>query len=225
MDRDYVVKHDVVDRYIRGDLSQEDSEAFETFFLDDQETLEELELMTALRSKERSSMDATAARKTRQNPGPGLPTARPATVNAGQGNGGNRRWHVPLTAAASLAVGILISTSFLNQVHTTPDPGSMMLVDIATLRSDDIVEIMIPSGLEYAAFRIAIGAQPYAVDVVLEHGEESIAKIEGLITDTYGDVTFVVPARQLDSGRYRILATAFESNEIVFDNQIMLTRR
>jgi len=49
MDRDYVIEHDIVDRYLRGELSTEDVTAFEEHCLWCRESLDELELAERMR--------------------------------------------------------------------------------------------------------------------------------------------------------------------------------
>lgn len=225
MDRGYVVAHEIVDRYLRGELSREESEEFEAFFLEDQETLEELELMTALRTPTSLSSHADSPQRSGEQSTPMPTDPKPAYAGLGQRQTGTQRWHIPLTAAASLAVGILISSWFVNQGPLPSPSGSMMLVEVATLRSDDITEVTVPPNIHYAAFRVSIGSQPTAVDVALKLDDRLIETVEGLITDAYGDVTFVVPASRLEPGIYRITANPVESREVVFDNQIRLTRK
>lgn len=48
MDRNYVSENQIVDRYLRDDLTDEERVAFEEFYLSDQETLAELELAEKL---------------------------------------------------------------------------------------------------------------------------------------------------------------------------------
>lgn len=48
MNRRHVIENDIVIRYLRGALSEEEQAAFEIFYLDDQETLDELEIMLSL---------------------------------------------------------------------------------------------------------------------------------------------------------------------------------
>jgi len=50
MDRNYVSENQVVDRYLRGELTKEQCADFEAFYLSDQETLAELELAEKLQS-------------------------------------------------------------------------------------------------------------------------------------------------------------------------------
>jgi hypothetical protein len=49
MNRDYVKAHDIVDRYLKGDLSAEDVTAFEEHCLWCRESLDELELAERMR--------------------------------------------------------------------------------------------------------------------------------------------------------------------------------
>jgi len=49
MDRNYVSDNQIVDRYLRDDLTDEERVAFEEFYLSDQETLAELELAEKLK--------------------------------------------------------------------------------------------------------------------------------------------------------------------------------
>ncbi|MFW2403681.1 MAG: hypothetical protein ACN4GT_02865 [Gammaproteobacteria bacterium] len=48
MDRNYVIENEIVDRYLRGELSDDESAAFEEFYLSDRATLAELELAEKL---------------------------------------------------------------------------------------------------------------------------------------------------------------------------------
>lgn len=48
MDRNYVSENQVVDRYLRDELTDEERDAFEEFYLSDQQTLAELELAEKL---------------------------------------------------------------------------------------------------------------------------------------------------------------------------------
>lgn len=224
MDRRYVIEHDIVARYVRGKLEQEESEAFEAFFLEDEATLEELELLSELwadgsrRSTDESLVEPLASPVT-----PILEARQEPAISAQVNN--TRRWAVPFAAAASLAVGVLGGNFVAELAPKTAPSGSLALLDIATLRSSDVQEVLVPANANYAAFRVAIGAQEGTVDVALERNDESVARVEDLVTDGYGDVIFVVPAGQLTPGIYRVSAVGTESDAVVFETAIKLSRR
>ncbi|MEM9313083.1 MAG: hypothetical protein AAGA95_00525 [Pseudomonadota bacterium] len=48
IDREFVVRQNLVDRYLRDELTEEENEAFEIFYLDDPETQLDLEIAQAL---------------------------------------------------------------------------------------------------------------------------------------------------------------------------------
>ncbi len=224
MDRSYVVEHDLVARYLRGKLAKAESEEFEAFFLEDEETLEEVELMSVLWAD--PDADATSADDpSTESHAPSvtpISDAHPDGTVIGQSTE-EGRWHLPLALAASLSIGFVAGAMLMARGPSAPPSGSLVLLDVATLRSAQAQAISVPASASYAAFRVAIGEQDGPVDLVLQRDDEAVARVDGLRTDGYGDVTFVVSAAQLDPGPYRVSATRADTGTLVYQTTIELT--
>ena len=57
MDRNYILKHNVIERYLLHKLSPEERDEFEQFYLNDPQTLNELEIARRLLTGLRKSAD------------------------------------------------------------------------------------------------------------------------------------------------------------------------
>jgi len=146
MDRHYVNEHQIVDRYLRDELTAEEQAEFEAFYLSDQETLAELELAEKLQA----GLQAGAAQ--------GLlpPAVRP-----------NRFVRIitsPQWAAAAsvlLAVTLVFSGFQYSRQQAVPDFSTPQLVPIYATRGPDVVEV--PRGQEGAWVVLLVdpGFEPY----------------------------------------------------------------
>ena len=197
MDREYVVEHDVVNRYLADKLSDGDRAAFEEYFLSCPETLDELELTEKLR--EGLANAATAADRWR----PGFVT---------------RLLYSPQYAAAAsvlLAVSLIatggllfekfsdagsgMSGNFSNQVYvletvrgTTDDPGAN-LVFIGRAASP-IVLIVYPEFGEYDQYRATV--HPI--------GDEATLWLAQSIRSESDALAIILPGDLVTPGDYRV---------------------
>lgn len=71
MDRSYIARHDVIERYLLGKLSEEEAAAFEDRFVFDKELLDEIELTEQMINGLRSQPENPGAARSAASPGNG----------------------------------------------------------------------------------------------------------------------------------------------------------
>ena len=197
MDRDYIDKHLLIDRYLQGDLADDDVAAFEERLAWDQELIDELDLAEKLREGLRAAV------------------ADDQYVAASGSAGIVRRLtgflSVPQYAAAAsfvlavtLTAGVLMSP--LVPIGDSPPDGATPtdIVPLLTFRSGDVQTIVVNENAwtvllvdappSFAAYRVSLrrdvpGAAPFWLQ-------------EGLLP-TYPDALAVgMPGKALPTGAY-----------------------
>lgn len=214
MDRNYVIENDLVDRYVRGDLSDEESAAFEAFYLSDQETLTELEIAEKLQF---GLKDAAAQGRLEASSRPGW-FVRAVT---------SPQW---ATAASILLVLSLGYTGLLQrQLESAPDVAAPQLVPLITTRSaapttvvpqapDGWLVLLVDSGFEpYSDYRAAVldaDGQPIWEVGGLQPGYEDLLAIgvDGSVLRP-GRYDVVLQGRSGSAAFAEISRTAFEVRE------------
>jgi hypothetical protein len=196
MDREYIRKHGLIERYLQGQLSGDELEAFEEAYLGDPELVEELALTEKLRKGFKAADSAQAARR------------RPAWLSA--------LGSVPYAAAATvlLALSLTYSGALLVENRGLRDPAPTRLVPLVAVRGDaapnridapaagEWIVLMLDAGFtEYDEYRATVareGANP-AEPVALRQG------LGRMQTAGYEDqVSLGLPGSLLAPGRYEI---------------------
>lgn len=194
MDREYVIRHNVVDRYLRGELTPSEQEAFEAFYLDDADTLDELEASRAL-----GTLPGSAR----------VPASEP------------RRWNPRVTLGAVLAgLAIGVASTILFRTEPALDPVRQTL-DLATLRGDDDRPALpIPGEGGLVLLRIALPPEVGAVDVRIDGPGGSLGPPVRMMPDTYGEVTVALHSAQLAPGTYHVRALAPGTGEVLVERAL-----
>ena len=128
MDRNYIDRYLVIDRYLAGDLAESEVTDFEERLVWDKELIEELDLAATLRDGLRASAEQTPAGAT-----PTLSPMRRAMAST------------RLAIAASFAVGALATSVFFNQpaIMVSDNNASTSVVPLDLLRGSAEQEIAV----------------------------------------------------------------------------------
>lgn len=169
MTRHYVQENDIVMRYLRGELSIAEQSEFEQFYLDDPETLDQLEAATALQKH--------------------LPR-RTSTAAAG------RRWFSLPTlvcSAAGLLLGIVLILPFHKAQGPLVQPNIRTIVIDTNRGAESVVHIDRRPGEELIVLRLPIATAEEKLTLVLSRNGGKILETTGLSSDYLGDVLVAVP--------------------------------
>ncbi len=203
MDREYIKENHIADRYLRGDLTDEETARFEEYFLSDPDVLDELELTEKLRQ---GLEDVTTVESVRH---PEPESARPWSL-----------FRTPQYAAAATVL-LLVSmtvTSLLYQrmeqleaVSMATEPGSVRLVPLMSVRSsgpsgginrietgkdEQLILLVDPGPADYASYRVTVlpgGAGAAA---------EPVWKQEDVALGYQDMLALAVPYSRLETGAY-----------------------
>lgn len=188
MNRDYVVKHNLVERYLRNELSDDEVADFEAFYMDDPETLDELEAAQILLSQKKMP---EAVKGESVVPGDFSPRGG-APARAGR-----NPWQ---WVSGALAAALVVAVVFPDRDQPTPIGNTQDLVfDLTRSSGLDSSKINIHSEIGAVVLRVAVAeaTSPYTLKLSSENGA---VLVTGLVPDGYGEVTAVVPAAIFDSG-------------------------
>ena len=169
MDRQTIREEGIIERYIRNELSEEDAVAFEMYYLDKPDLVEELELEAMLHENLADAIAAPARKKHR----PFLAVAA--------------------TALVGMAVGMLVQNGFVDQ-----QPSPLAAVEyqvVPAVRGEGTVETVVVGDLPVAvAIRIAGPGkvQPYRAELVRAADNQLIASIQGMTRLATGDAVLTV---------------------------------
>ncbi|MGI9343345.1 MAG: hypothetical protein ACR2QV_10870 [Gammaproteobacteria bacterium] len=146
MDRNFVNENQLVDRYLRDELSDDERADFEAFFLSDKETLAELELAEKLQIGLRECADR------------GLVEAAPTP-------GGFRRALTSPQWAAAASVLLVCSLAFsgflLTQLPNDPVAGATRLIPLYATRGADVPRVPSARADEWVVLLVDPGFDPY----------------------------------------------------------------
>lgn len=196
MDRNYVNDNQIVDRYLRDDLSEDERAEFEAFFLSDKETLAELELAEKLQTGMRDCADR------------GLLDADPAP-------GWLRRAVMSPQWAAAASVLLVCSLAFsgflLSELQTDPVAGATRLIPLYATRGVDAPRLPSAQADEWVVLLVDPGFDPfdeYRATILDASSGAAVWEVVDLQPGYEELLAVGVPGRLLVSGRYevRILA-------------------
>ena len=224
MDRDYVQKHGIVERYLKGLLSPNEQAQFEDHYLECPETLAELErgwmLQQGLRDEhsESDQMRSVPARGRGwfgRNPAIAaaaaalvlLPTLAAVTLYLD-----NRSLQEEVDALSSPRANVaVVSLEGERSVAATSDDAP----DATVTAEDGLVVLEVDPG--------TLERQAYSVELVPHDKDEALVSIEGLRMDQRGYLVATIPAGQLDEGRYQV-QVADEASELVATYALVLSK-
>ncbi len=210
MDRQYVIDHSVVDRYLAGKLADDELTAFEEHCLWCQETLDDLELTDKFRQ---GLADAATADDRFSGD---LIEDQPRSFQLPQ------FMQTPVYAAAATALlAVSVTTSavlFLNQDTSTDGLASMQVYQLETLRSgssdpantvhigesvESVVLIVYPEFGAYEHYRASV--LPIDAEIVVWQDDDI-----SVGTDT---LALVLPTELLQPGDYRVRVEGLMSSD------------
>lgn len=195
MDRNYVIENQIVDRYMRGELSNDENTAFEEFYLSDRETLAELELAEKLEVGLKN-----AAHQGRLE----APSRRGWFVRAAT----SPQW---AAAASVLLVFSLMYNGFVQrQSKSGPDVASPQLIPLIATRSAAPAAVVQHAPDRWIVLLVDPGIDPYDDyrATVIDQAGQAIREVEGL-QPGYEDLLAVgIAGASLVPGRYDLVVKA-----------------
>lgn len=188
MDRDYIDRFLVVDRYITGDLSDAEVSEFEERLAWDHELIDDVELAEKLR-------EGLHADQAVESPKP-QSRSRPPSI-------------VPLAAAASFALGLVASQVFMSPASVNGDASgySTLVLPLEQTRNssgqqvvvnpDSYVVLMVDVGFEHDSYRV----------VIRRAGESDVVWARDDMQPGYTDALAIgIPGASLSPGPYILTA-------------------
>ena len=209
MDRNYIDRHLLVDRYLAGDVPDAELADFEERLVWDEELIDELDLAERLRE----GMRAAAAEKRYSAPTEtGLvPRLRLVFSNA------------VYAAAASFLVGIALGVLVLGYQSDTPVPEEMhySVNELQVFRgADRPVITTAPNRISILRFEVDRSFEKYRVTIQSAASSEPLWQQGGLVPDLDGMLAVGVPGTSLPSGSYLLTVYGVSDGENVLDRQI-----
>ena len=196
MDRNYVSENQIVDRYLRDDLTDEERVAFEEFYLADQETLAELELAEKLQLGLRDC-------------------ASQGLLEAEESPGWFRRALTSPQWAAAASVLLVISVGYSGFLQTqlqsdTPVAGTQ-LIPLITTRGSEAAQVAPADPGTWVVLLVDPGFEPYdayRATIVDSGSGEVVWDVAGL-QPGYEDLLAVgVAGSVLQPGQYALSVEA-----------------
>ncbi|MEO1245661.1 MAG: hypothetical protein AAFX56_08235 [Pseudomonadota bacterium] len=210
MDRHFVERHKLVERYRQGELSVEEQAEFEAFFIDNDELLETLELDQLLESGMIVDSKQPVGRELWSLRGWQLPVAAGVLLLLGvslfynvQLSGENRDYEAALSRFQSAQTNLEVLT--LAPLRSQSDdfrPAAVLRLQPATLLTVVSVQLPMPTSAE---FRVSIHTYPQGEAVI------EIPKIE---PRGAGDLVFSLSREQLPEGDYVLRASGIDDESV-----------
>jgi hypothetical protein len=200
-----LVEEELIDGYLSGELSERESVAFESYFMNSSERRQQFRVAKAWRSfVEREDPFGRHADAEAENL-PAFVKQQPsflATLNT---------WKVPLTAALSILVVVVVWIAYRTSV-TTGGPSLAVFLEpaIQTREGGALQQINVPRDIQTIELHAKLpkGQSRNYRAVLFDAGGNTILTNENPTIDTSGseiDVVVVpVPAARLTRGQYRL---------------------
>ena len=209
MDRNYIDRHLLVDRYLAGAVPDDELADFEERLVWDEELIDELDLAERLRE----GMLAAAEEKRYVVPtGTGfVPRLRLVFSNAGY------------AAAASFLVGIALSVLMLGYRSDTSVPEEIRysVNELQVFRgAGGPVIATTPDAMSILRFEVGHSFENYRVTIQAEGNPEPLWQQGGLVPDGDGMLAVGVPGASLPSGSYLLTVHGVNDGQTVLDRQI-----
>ena len=205
MNRQSVVRDNLVDRYLLGQLDEHESAEFESYFLSCQETLDELETTERLIA------------------GFGASSLGRATETSEASHERQRRRPNLAAIAAALVAAVALGLYMQMRNELGQERARLMSADInipvitlgATRGAGPARVVELPGQPVRTAFVVELGIGAPATDYSLRLVDEQDAAVwtaSGLVPDEFDSVTFSLPPGLLDDGRYRLLVSGGDAS-------------
>ena len=209
MDRNYIDRHLLVDRYLAGAVPDDELADFEERLVWDEELIDELDLAERLRE----GMLAAAEEKRYVVPtGTGfVPRLRLVFSSA------------RYAAAASFLVGIAVSVLVLEYPSDTsvPDELHYSVHELQVFRGGGgpVIDTQ-PDTISILKFHVDHSFDNYRVTIQAEGNPEPLWQQGGLVQDGDGMLAVGVPGASLPSGPYVLTVNGVYDGQVVIDRQI-----
>jgi hypothetical protein len=167
MTKHHIQENDIVMKYLRGELSIDQQIEFEQFYLDDPETLDQLEAASALKMH--------------------LP--RQTSPKAG-------RWFslpTMVCSAAGVLLGIALILPFQIGQGPAVQPNIRTIVIDTNRGAESVVRIDRRPGEELIILRLPVATAEEDLTLLFSRNGEKIMETTGLSSDYLGDVLLAVP--------------------------------
>ena len=192
MDRTYIDRYLVVDRYVAGDLSERELGDFEERLVWDQGLVDEVDLAEKLRQGlQVAGRDASPA-----------PTQR-------------RQWlfQLPLAAAASFALGIMATSIFFSDTSHLGEGVVTSVVELDVLRGGAQQQIAVTPGT-FVVLMVSVdaGYPSYAAVIRKQGAPAQVWAQDGLQRGYARSLSIGVPSSVLQPGHY-VLSVSGRSHE------------
>lgn len=183
MDRQYIETNDVMARYVKNKLTDDELDAFEEYYFEHPEMLEAVEAERLLRAALKSHDDKT-------------PIVR------------SRRPHMHYAVAASLVAGLMIGT-LLPTPSDTPETGIVQLQNgwVITDRQGSRANVELADLDRPLALTIEVGTQidePMRAELLDDH-DAVLWSADGVTLDGNGDISILMPAEVLSPQSYSLV--------------------
>lgn len=224
MTRQYVVDHNVVDRYLLGQLGQDEQDAFETYYLSCPDTLDELSVTEKLMdSFAASALGARARRRPATDSSEKLESVKPRDRT--------RPWKFA-TLAASVLAAVTLALPGL-QSGSTPDFGgsedlNIPIITLAATRSTGDARIIeLPRAPVRVAIALDLGLANHSTYEVqlINNEKQTIWSAVNLTPDDFAALTFSLPPGILEPGGYEFVAKATGSEAIELALSVLVQYR
>mgnify|MGYP001825100468 FL=1 len=209
MDRNYIDRHLLVDRYLAGAVPDDELADFEERLVWDEELIDELDLAERLRE----GMLAAAEEKRYVVPtGTGfVPRLRLVFSNASY------------AAAASFLVGIALSVLVIGYQSDTSVPEEMRysVIELQVFRgAGGAVIATTPDAISILRFEVGHSNENYRVTIQTTEDSKPLWQQGGLVPDRDGMLAVGVPGASLPPGSYLLTVYGVNDGQIVLDRRI-----
>ncbi len=205
MNRQTVINENWVDRYLLGQLSATEEDAFEIYYMSCPETMAELETTEQLVSGfAQSRLGPVASQK------PAGKAHEPQAVHSKPTNN-ITALAASMLAAVALAFGAFSQNELHNQRELLAETAvNIPIINLGATRGDSPARIIeIPARPVRIAFSVDIGIpESTNYKLQLESANGSVVwQADKLVPDAYDALTFSLPAGLLNAGEYKFVAT------------------
>lgn len=191
MDKQYIDRYLVIDRYLAGDLADSEQADFEERLVWDQALIEELDLAEKLRDGIRASAD-------QDEPGNTAPRSVPSRGVA---------WNRPFAMAASFLIGVMATAFLLNQPGVSPGDSniSTTVYPLDVLRGSGAQVVPVdPDGITVLLVAVANPDATYNVNLRASGDRSVIWSKAGMVASFANSVAISIHGSVIPPGEYEL---------------------
>lgn len=214
---DYIKQHNLVTRYIRGQLTPEEATEFESYFIDKPELLEQIELETVLYEQ--------IPKVEFQQQGESDSSAN--WLNIPMAWMGQSLANTLVAFASSCLLGIGLTLMLLQEepgIQEAAGIGQVVYTD--TYRSSQS-DVRIQIDLQEEAHTLVLVSpvevfnQDYQISLIREDSNTHVVSLQ-IRADANGELSVVIPVSLLHSGEYVLWVSAIVQQEQVEPKRVLL---